>query len=267
MHSATGPSAPTSPPASFLKLCAYWQSRPYTEVPVEYDTLAHTDPAVGVILSQSACLTWILDLRTGQYAFVSGNARRLTGHEARQFQEGGLAFFNSLLHPDDLHSFWKLMNQIWDFLLPLPSWQRRSFRLNCDYRLRKPDGSYVRMLEQNAVLQLDGQGHITHLLGNSSDISSWKKSEAMVASLISDEEKICIFCTPDLEGLRAPTQLSKREQDVVRLLSEGCSSKLIAHTLSISVHTVNTHRQKIIEKTNTRNTGGAVQFAISHGLI
>lgn len=258
---------PHGPPAAFQELCVYWRSQPYAEVPVEYDSLAHTDPAVGIILSHSACLTWILDLRTLQYAFVSGNARKLTGHEARHFQEGGLAFFNSILHPDDLHPFWKLMKQIWEFLHLLPPWQRRNYRLNCDYRIRKPDGTYVRMLEQNAMLQSDGQGHITHLLGTSSDISSWKKSEAMVASLISDEEKTCIFCTPDLEGLRAPIQLSKREQEIVRFLSEGCSSKVIANSLSISVHTVNTHRQKIIEKTNTHNTGGAVRFAISHGLV
>jgi DNA-binding CsgD family transcriptional regulator len=256
------PASNTCLPKAFLDLSAYWREVPYAEVPLDYGTLAHIDPTVGIILSHSACLTWILDLRTLQYAFVSGNARKLTGHEAGAFQEGGLAFFNSILHPEDLHVFWKLMKQIWDFLQSLPLWQLRHYRFNCDYRLQKPDGSYVRMLEQNAVLQSDGQGHITHLLGTSSDISSWKKSEGMVASLISDEEKTCIFCTPEQEGLRTPTQLSKREQEIVRLLSEGCSSKMIAGELSISVHTVNTHRQKIIEKTNTRNTGGAVQFAM-----
>ena len=61
--------------------------------------------------------------------------------------------------------------------------------------------------------------------------------------------------------------LSKRELEIVKLMAEGYSSKLIADKLFISFHTVNTHRQRIIEKTNSKNTGGVVQFAVSHGLI
>ena len=61
--------------------------------------------------------------------------------------------------------------------------------------------------------------------------------------------------------------LNKRELEIVKLLAEGYSSKLIADKLFISFHTVNTNRQKIIEKTHSKNTGGVVQFAVSHGLI
>ncbi|MFD2068890.1 helix-turn-helix transcriptional regulator [Pontibacter silvestris] len=41
-------------------------------------------------------------------------------------------------------------------------------------------------------------------------------------------------------------------------MSEGHSSKLITDELCISFHTVNAHRQKIIENTKTRSTGGLV---------
>ncbi|CAN5894281.1 LuxR C-terminal-related transcriptional regulator [soil metagenome] len=255
------------PPAPFLDLCAYWQSRAYAEVPVEYGNFPPTDSPLNLFLSQGACLTWILDLRTLQYVFVSGNARKITGYESRLFLDGGMSFFNSILHPDDLAVFWQLMKQVWDFLLSLPSWQRRNYRFTCDYRIRKPDGTYVRILEQNAILQLDGNGHITHLLGTGSDISPWKKSDNLIASLFSDEDKTSLFCSLEEKGGRAQTQLSKREQQVVKLLSKGGSSKSIADELSISVHTVNTHRQKIMEKTQTHNTGGAVQYALSRGLI
>jgi len=44
-------------------------------------------------------------------------------------------------------------------------------------------------------------------------------------------------------------------------------SKQIADKLFISVNTVNTHRQRIIEKLNVSNTAEAVQHAGRLGLI
>ncbi len=61
--------------------------------------------------------------------------------------------------------------------------------------------------------------------------------------------------------------LSKREKEVLKLIADGYSSKIIADMLRISFHTVNTHRQKIIEKTNAPNTGGLIQFALTNKLI
>jgi DNA-binding CsgD family transcriptional regulator len=44
-------------------------------------------------------------------------------------------------------------------------------------------------------------------------------------------------------------------------------SKQIADKLFLSVNTVNTHRQRIIEKLNVSNTAEAVQYAGRLGLI
>ncbi len=42
--------------------------------------------------------------------------------------------------------------------------------------------------------------------------------------------------------------LTDRELDVIRLISEGLSNKLIADKLELSTHTVNTHRKNIMTK-------------------
>jgi len=67
--------------------------------------------------------------------------------------------------------------------------------------------------------------------------------------------------------VQAKTKLSKREKQIVRLVAEGYSSKVIADQLFISFHTVNTHRKNIICKTHSKNTSGLVQYAISNRVI
>lgn len=48
--------------------------------------------------------------------------------------------------------------------------------------------------------------------------------------------------------MNSQPSLSKREQDVVRLLLEGKSNKLIAHTLRITERTVEFHLKNIYAK-------------------
>ena len=55
--------------------------------------------------------------------------------------------------------------------------------------------------------------------------------------------------------------LSKREKEILLLIEEGKSSKEIAETLSISVNTVNRHRQNILEKLQVDNSMQACRTA------
>jgi DNA-binding NarL/FixJ family response regulator len=54
------------------------------------------------------------------------------------------------------------------------------------------------------------------------------------------------------------SDLSPREEDVLRLLAKGCRSKEIADELSIGVGTVNTHVRHIYEKLHVRSRAEAV---------
>jgi len=61
-------------------------------------------------------------------------------------------------------------------------------------------------------------------------------------------------------------QLSKREKEILKLISDGKASKEIADDLYISVHTVNTHRQNILEKLNVKNSHEAIKIIQNYGL-
>ncbi len=61
--------------------------------------------------------------------------------------------------------------------------------------------------------------------------------------------------------------ITDRELDIIRLISEGLSNKLIADKLDLSTHTVNTHRKNIMSKLEISNTAGIVMFAVKNNLL
>ena len=256
-------------PVSFAQLIGQWQNLPYAAGPdaFNFHQWLDNDPILSHFLTQSPCLTWVLDMRTMRYDFMGRNVQQMLGYEATCFMQGGVAFTSTLIHPDDMPKLTRLLQKLWDYLLAQPAASLRTYRLSGDYRLRKADGNYLRLLEQNTVLQTDKNGQITHLLGFGSDITSWKKENVLVASVQSSALQKCFVCTSADERLKECQELSMREREIVGLMAKGQNSKQIAERLSISFHTVNTHRQKMLAKTHTNNSNGLVQFAIRSGMI
>ncbi len=62
------------------------------------------------------------------------------------------------------------------------------------------------------------------------------------------------------------SKLTEREKEVLVLLCEQYTCGEIADKLSISEFTVNGHRQKIMEKTSSKNVAGLVVYAIQNKL-
>ncbi|GGI68374.1 response regulator [Shewanella gelidii] len=60
--------------------------------------------------------------------------------------------------------------------------------------------------------------------------------------------------------------VTRREQLVLRLISQGMNNKRIAQEMNVSVRTVETHKRNIKIKLGIDNTVGLVRYAIDHGL-
>lgn len=65
---------------------------------------------------------------------------------------------------------------------------------------------------------------------------------------------------------RPSGELTGREREVLQLLAEGRSSKEIARLLHVSVKTVGTHRQNIMDKLGVRSVAELTKYAIREGL-
>ncbi len=81
--------------------------------------------------------------------------------------------------------------------------------------------------------------------------------EAADAALVATEEPM-----PETE-----LALTPRELDVLALIAEGASNKMIARRLAISVHTVKFHIASLLDKLDAEGRGEAVAQAFRMGAI
>jgi len=80
----------------------------------------------------------------------------------------------------------------------------------------------------------------------------------------SDDEVVAIAVACQLPG---EIELSRREQQIVRLICQDMSNAEIASELKLAASTIETHRQNIRKKIGARGTAGIVLYAVQHGLI
>jgi DNA-binding NarL/FixJ family response regulator len=66
---------------------------------------------------------------------------------------------------------------------------------------------------------------------------------------------------------RGTEHLTSREQEVLQMVAEGHVNKQIAAMLSLSIKTVEKHRQQLMDKLNIHDIAGLTRYAIAHGVI
>ena len=69
------------------------------------------------------------------------------------------------------------------------------------------------------------------------------------------------------DGQADPAQLSSRQIEILRLWGESYSNQEIADQLFISVRTVESHKNHIMQKLNLKSTVDMVKFAIKNNII
>jgi len=62
-------------------------------------------------------------------------------------------------------------------------------------------------------------------------------------------------------------ELTNREEDVLKLIADGLTTKELAYKLGISFKTAATHRSHLMEKLDIHNTAGLTVHAVRIGLI
>ena len=123
-------------------------------------------------------------------------------------------------------------------------------------RIRNMRGEYIRIIEQEQVLELDKSGNI--------DVDASHESEIIKSHLYNFKtgEQIFIDLSDTLDE-----PLTNRELEVLRFMKKGLLSKEIAEALKVSINTVNSHRQNILQKLKANNSIEAVNFAQRLGLF
>jgi DNA-binding NarL/FixJ family response regulator len=80
-------------------------------------------------------------------------------------------------------------------------------------------------------------------------------------------ETIMNSLQPQKKVRTAPTPLSSREKDIVRLIAEGQNTAEIAERLHISLLTVETHRKNIYAKLGLNKMASLIRYALEEGIL
>ena len=108
-------------------------------------------------------------------------------------------------------------------------------------------------------------------LGDREFTVAWNKGHTMTLEQLlagSESPMSCTSTSPTKKGAIAIGDgLTSRERDVLRLLTQGLSSALIAEQLFISLTTVNSHVRMIYNKLGVSSRSAATRYALEHHLV
>lgn len=71
----------------------------------------------------------------------------------------------------------------------------------------------------------------------------------------------------DIQDITNAPVLSRREAEVLQLISDGLTNPQIAEKLFISLHTVDSHRKNLLTKFGVNNTASLIKMAAKNNLI
>ncbi|MCI4651402.1 LuxR C-terminal-related transcriptional regulator [Phaeodactylibacter sp.] len=208
--------------------------------------------------------TGIFDFSKKQMVYYSSNFGITLGYQVSDYEDEGQQFFARRIHPEDLQKLSISGITALKIFINLSGDEKLNHKVVNEYRMLNAKGEYVRMVEQYQILELDPKGQIWLMLTMVDVAPNQEHLEAGKSQLLN-------FRTGKFIPLEIPRkvqfELTRRETEVLKLVKKGLLSKEISDRLSISVHTVNTHRQRVIKKLGANNSMEAIIFASKYGLL
>lgn len=129
------------------------------------------------------------------------------------------------------------------------------------------DRAYLQRVVENALAQTERVcGLVKQLAGPHKGglpiPSSTEEAEAKAARALQQQR----VPSAELLGPSGQKRLTKREREVLRLISEGYSNKQGALRMQISPRTFESHRAEAMRKLGARNTADLVRAALLHSI-
>ena len=194
------------------------------------------------ILEQAGSFAVFLSDRFGHYYYVTEYI------EASQEID-----IEKLVHPDDWEVVRRIDKKVWEFLNTLPEEEKLTYKYIYELRVLER-GKYVRMIYQMRILAFKEDNFLAiGIIDIAPEQSANTSVRFQIKNCLTDE------IVPFAIESAADTLLTPREREVLALAKEGMFSKEISKKLNISIHTVNRHRQNILEKLQVDNMIEAVK--------
>ncbi len=237
------------------------ESISFKEDELDYSVLDDHRPYLEKLdeIGRSAISVFDMNRKTHVYFSPSYRERLGLPDDKHEGPEG----FDQLMHPDDVFTAMEAGYYFLKVAMKTKKNHLHNYKLVNDYRIQTSDNGWMRMKEEHQILETDPDGNIWLSL-SIIDVSPNQNLQEPMSSRLVNQKKGEIISFAEVSSF---FELTNREKEVLQLISKGNVSKQIADELHISIHTVNTHRQNIIEKMEVANTAEAIQLASRMGIL
>ena len=231
----------------------------FREEDLDPAVLARHIAALSSSVLLTGCAVSIFDLHRCEHAYESEFHRAL-------FSDPQQEYAGVRIHPEDLVQVARngVAGMRHVFLRRNPNMDVRRFKLIREYRALV-HGVYKRVTEEFQILETDRAGNVWLVL-SIVNLSANQQPPYKVASQLIDTRTGDSFSPLD-DFFDREEILTSREREVLHRIAQGRPNKEIADELHISIHTVNTHRQRILAKLGVDNSLEAVKYAWILGIL
>ena len=198
------------------------------------------------------------------YFHVGTPCEEITGFYPTDFAKGGIEFWLSRVHPSDISYVTEAIIEGFSQLAGIRGSSGSPVMIRMRYRFLTAGGDWLNTLDTRYLFSLKEDGLVDKLLCKM-ELLDHPADEINTLKKITDkhpDRNLTLTAAIRLkshENKSANPQadhpaLTTREKQILALIGEGLSTKMIADQCYISVHTVETHRKHLLEKLDVRNS-------------
>lgn len=234
------------------------EEQPYAEMLDKYKDIA------GNYARMENVIAVLSDLRTNASYIYCGNFSRTLGINPSVKESKVASIWEEeifqLIHPDDLAS--KHLQELcfFHFIKRQPKKKSADYYLMSKLRMKNNTHNYITVLHRMFYITLPPDGTLWLALCLYGPLPFEFPGQCLIIDSSDGQTK-------QLDQQDNSKILSAREKEVLTLINKGLTSKEIADMLSISINTVNRHRQEILGKLQVKNAIEACRTAKSLDLI
>jgi DNA-binding CsgD family transcriptional regulator len=216
------------------------------------------------LLDHAASFFYLFDFVKMRYLYVSESIKSIMGYTAQEWIERGPGWVFTTVYPEDVKRLKDLHAALFRQYYSIPASERKDYKYVWEVRVVRKDGRVIWLMQQGAFIHVDAEGKPMVTFDILSDMTDFKKDNSMTLTMFGKDEGSKHKLYFPISGNQTFT---KREIELIKLIADGFRSKDIAERLSISRHTVDTHRRNMLKKCGVNDSFKLIGYARQNGLI
>jgi len=169
----------------------------------------------------------------------------------------------SRVHHEDLLRKYRLEFKYFQLLNTIAPAERINYSVTTKLRVKNAEGAYLALQHRLLYISSSGDGSVWLALCLYNLMHDHPRYNIPEGVIINSQTGSAV----DLHQDEFNNMLTSREKEILHLIKNGHRSKEISVKLSLSINTVNRHRQNIFQKLNVTNAMEACRVAEAAGLF